>query len=239
MCFSATASFTAGTALSAVGVLTLRKSRGPRELPLALVPLLFGIQQLTEGVLWLSLNHDLPVPQAWSTYIFSAFSHVLWPIFVPFAVLLVETQRWRRRAIGVFLVLGLGVGLYLLYFIVRFPVDARVVNHSISYDSPHFYIVWVLVIYLLATCVSGMFSRHWCIKVFGVSALILAIAAAFVSITTFVSVWCFFAAVLSLLIYIHFSGPMQACRVDERDTDGPNPNEVPQTSGSVWSEGRR
>ncbi len=33
MCFSATASFTAGTALSAVGVLTLAKSQGPRELP--------------------------------------------------------------------------------------------------------------------------------------------------------------------------------------------------------------
>jgi len=24
--------------------------------------------------------------------------------------------------------------------------------------------------------------------------------------------WCFFAAILSFLIYTHFSGPMQACR---------------------------
>jgi len=40
----------------------------------------------------------------------------------------------------------------------------------------------------------------------------VAIAAYQVSLTTFVSVWCFFAAVLSLLIYAHFSGPMQACR---------------------------
>ena len=217
MCFSATASFTAGAALSAVGVLTLRKSRRLRELPLAVVPLLFGIQQLTEGVLWLSLNNNLPAPQAWSTYTFSLFSHVLWPIFVPLAILLVETGRQRRRAIGAFLVLGLGVGLYLLYFIVRFPVTARVVNRSISYDSPHFYVVWVLVIYLLATCISGMFSRHRCINVFGVAALTLAIIAAIVSITTFVSVWCFFAAVLSLLILIHFNGPMQACRLEEED----------------------
>ena len=59
MCFSATASFTAGTALSAVGGLTLRKSRGKAELPLALVPLIFGIQQLSEGVLWVSLRNDL------------------------------------------------------------------------------------------------------------------------------------------------------------------------------------
>ena len=60
MCFSATASFAAGTALSAVGGLTLRKSQGKVELPLALVPLLFGVQQFSEGFLWLSLGGDLP-----------------------------------------------------------------------------------------------------------------------------------------------------------------------------------
>lgn len=212
MCFSATASFAAGTALVAVGGLTLHRSRGEVELPLALIPLLFGVQQLTEGVVWVSLNNDLPVLQSYSTYIYSGFSHVLWPIFVPFAILLVEIKRWRRRAIGVFLVLGLGVGLYLLYFIVRFPVTAHVHGRSILYESPHFYIGAVLVIYLLATCVSGLFSSHRCINIFGVLAFVLAIAAYLVSVETFVSVWCFFAAILSLLIVVHFSGPMQACR---------------------------
>ena len=139
MCFSATASFTAGTALSAVGGLTLHKSRGKVELPLALVPL-------------------------------------------------------------------------LLYFIVRFPVTARLYDRSIFYESPHFYILGVLVTYLLATCVTDLFSSHRCINVFGVLTFVLAVAAYQVSIKTFVSVWCFFAAVLSLLIYLHFSGPMQACR---------------------------
>jgi len=212
MCFSAAASFTAGTALSAVGGLTLRKSRGKLELPLALIPLLFGIQQLTEGALWLSLRHDLPGLQTWATYIYSMFSHVLWPIFVPFAILLVETSRRRKASIGVFQVLGLVVGLYLLYFILRYPVTAHIHNRSIFYDSPHFYIGVVLVIYLLATCVSGLFSSHRCINVFGVLAFVLAIAAVVVSVTTFVSVWCFYAAVLSLLIFFHFNGPMQACR---------------------------
>lgn len=212
MCFSATASFTAGTALTAVGGLTVHKSRGKVELPVALIPLLFGVQQLSEGVLWLSLRHDLPLLKSLATYTFSMFSHVLWPIFVPFAILLVETGRRRKTALGVFQVLGLSVGLYLLYFLVRFPVTARVLGHSISYDSPHFYIGAVLVVYLLATCVSGLFSSHWCINVFGVLAFVLAIVAYQVSVATFVSVWCFYAAVLSLLIYAHFSGPMQACR---------------------------
>ena len=212
MCFSAAASFTAGTALIAVGGVTVHRSRGVAELPLALVPLLFGVQQLSEGLLWLSFSNDLPVLKSWATYIFSLFSHVLWPIFVPFAILLVETSRRRKRAIGVFLVLGLGVGLYLLYFLIRSPVTASVQERSIFYDSPHFYIGIVLVIYLLATCVSGLFSSHRCVNVFGVLAFLLAVAAYQVSLKTFVSVWCFYAAVLSLLILVHFSGPMQACR---------------------------
>jgi hypothetical protein len=212
MCFSATASFTAGTALRAVGGLTLRKSRGKAELPLALVPLMFGIQQLSEGVLWVSLRNDLALLQTWATYIFSMFSHVVWPIFVPFAIVLVETSRGRQKAIRVFQVIGLGVGLYLLYFILRFPVTAQVEGRSIFYDSPHLFITGVLVLYLLATCVSGLFSSHRCVNAFGVLAFVLAIAAYQVSVKTFVSVWCFFAAILSLLIFAHFNGPMQACR---------------------------
>jgi hypothetical protein len=213
MCFSATASFTAGTALTAVGALTVRKSEGRVELPLALVPLLFGVQQLTEGVLWLSLRDEVaPVFGSWATYIFSMFSHVLWPIYVPLAILLIEHDRRRRSSIAVFQALGIGVGLYLLYFIVRYPVTARIEGRSIFYDSPHLFIIGVLTIYLLATCVTGLFSSHRCVNVFGVLAFVLAIAAYQVSVKTFVSVWCFFAAVLSLLVYVHFSGPMQRCR---------------------------
>ena len=176
------------------------------------VPLLFGTQQLTEGLLWVSLRHDLPALQTVATYVYSIFSHVLWPIFVPFAILLVETSRRRERALEVLRALGLAVGLYLLYFLLRFPVTAHVHGRSITYDSPHFYIVGVIVVYLLATCVSGVFSTHRCIKAFGVLAFILAIAAYQVSVTTFVSVWCFYAAILSLLIHVHFRGSMQACR---------------------------
>ena len=54
MCFSATASFISGTALCVIGVATLKQTKAPAEIPFALIPLLFGIQQLTEGVIWLS-----------------------------------------------------------------------------------------------------------------------------------------------------------------------------------------
>jgi hypothetical protein len=49
MCFSASASFIAGTSRSSVGVAALRNTKTRSEQPLATIPLLFGIQQLTDG----------------------------------------------------------------------------------------------------------------------------------------------------------------------------------------------
>ena len=51
----------------------------------------------------------------------------------------------------------MAVGLYLLYSIVARPLVAELVGGHIVYDSPHFYLVPVMVLYLAATCVSGFF----------------------------------------------------------------------------------
>ena len=56
MCFSATASLSAGTLLLGIGTLTLKSARHPRELPFAAIPILVAIQQLTEGVIWLTFR---------------------------------------------------------------------------------------------------------------------------------------------------------------------------------------
>ena len=64
MCFSTTASFAAGTSLSAIGVVTLRHAKRTAEVPFALIPLLFGIQHPTEGGVWLTFSHDAPAPGA-------------------------------------------------------------------------------------------------------------------------------------------------------------------------------
>ena len=77
MCFSATASFVAGTTLSTIGVATITKVKQRSELPFALIPLLFGIQQFIEGIIWLTFSHDAPLLKQTMTYIYSMYSHVL------------------------------------------------------------------------------------------------------------------------------------------------------------------
>ena len=73
-----------------------------------------------------------------------------------------------------------------------------------EYVSPHFFAATVMTLYLLAATVSPMFSSYRLVKVFGVLALLSFAAAYGFYATWFISVWCFFAALLSAVIYLHF-----------------------------------
>lgn len=204
MCFSAPASFIAGTALSVVGVATIRMTSRKAEIPFATIPLLFGIQQIIEGMIWLSFRNESSLPNAPLTLAYSLFSHVLWPIFVPFAVGLLETVPWRKKALAVCQVAGWAVGLYLLYIIVQFPVTSRVAGKHIAYDSPHFYVAAVMLLYLIATCASSLVSSSRIVKVFGALSLTAFVAAYVIHTATWFSVWCFFAAILSSIVWFYF-----------------------------------
>ena len=210
MCFSATASFTAGAGLLVIGAMTIRLSRDRAELPFAAVPVLFGIQQLIEGALWLTFPDKAPLLNVALTYIYSLFSHVLWPIYVPIAVLLIEPIGWRRRFLAGIALSGAAVGLYLLYYLVTQPLVAQVEGQHIAYISPHFSTIPVMIFYILSTCFSSLFSSCWSVRLFGfVSLLASGAAAAFYSVW-FISVWCFFAAILSAIILLHFMRQSQS-----------------------------
>ena len=205
MCFSASVSFAAAGALLAGGVLTVRKAQHKRELPYAVIPLLFGVQQLIEGVIWLTFRFDSPVLNPAMTLLYSLFSHVLWPIYVPFAVLLLEPVRWRRKALAAFLAAGLGTGLYLLVSMFLFPIVSRPVGGHIEYHSPHFFVGTVVAGYLAATCISMLFSTHRAVKLFGIAALLSFVVSYAVYTQWFFSIWCLFAAILSGIVFLHFT----------------------------------
>ena len=204
MCFSATASFIAGGVLSAVGVVTIKKTEKKSEIPFASIPLLFGIQQIIEGVIWLTFHNNALELNIVMTFIYSVFSHVLWPIFVPLSIMLLEAVPWRKKVMATLWIGGTAVGLYLFYNLFAFPITSRVENHHIVYFSPHFYIYTVMGFYVAATCVSSMFSSHKIIKIFGVMALVAFTISYLFYRISLVSVWCFFAAILSVIIYGYF-----------------------------------
>ena len=204
MCFSATASFTAGTGLLVMGAITTRLASRRKELAFAAIPLLFAVQQIIEGALWLTFPREVPLLKATLTYSYSIFSHVLWPIYVPIAVLLLEPVEWRRRVLTGIASAGFAAGIYLLYFIITLPIVARVQGQHIVYDSPHFYAVIVMILYVSGTCVSSVFSSFKLVRLFGLVSFLSFGATAVFYRTWFISVWCFFAAVLSSIILLHF-----------------------------------
>ena len=204
MCFSASAIFISVTTLCVVGVASIKQTTQSRERPFAMIPLLFGIQQLIEGVIWLTFSYDLPAVREVMTYLYSFFSHVLWPIYVPFAIIALESVRWRRKVLFSFGIAGITVGLYLLFYIVTSPVVAEVVGNHIVYGSPHFYVIPMMLFYISAACISCFFSSHTFVKIFGALLLISFVLSYIAHIVALVSIWCFFAAILSLVIYFHF-----------------------------------
>src|SRR3989344_3358551 len=213
MCFSAAASFPAGGTLCVAGGLTLSKVKNKSELPFASIPLLFGIQQAIEGAVWVSFGS--PILNTIATYAYSMFSHVLWPIFVPFSILMLETDPTRKKILRLFSFVGLAIGLYLLYFIIADPVTAHIINSSIAYHSPHLYVYLIMALYLVATCGSCLISSHKIVNIFGVVLFISFAIAAWFFTETFFSVWCFFAAILSIIVYWYF----QSNSVAERQVE--------------------
>ena len=202
MCFSPEASFTSGFVLLGIGIATLKFTKTKNQIPLALIPVFFGIQQITEGFIWLSLNSS-PDGNQIATIIYTFFSHVFWPIYVPFAIYLLEKDKIRKNILMGFQALGLIVGIILIYFLIKYPITSQVINKSINYNSAYPQLIWLPFAYIVATCISCLFSSHKMINFFGVLGMVSAAAVFWVFSRTFVSVWCFVAAILSVVIFLH------------------------------------
>lgn len=205
MCFSAEASFIVGGALLVIGVTTVRRTLYKKDFPIATIPFIFAIQQLVEGLLWvfLSNNTTSQIP-FWLSNIYGVFIGIIWPLFAPFAVYCAETDSKRRKIIASIGIAGLGLAIYTIIGITDQPIIAEIINHSINYKHHVGGYQLVIVLYLLATCVPFVFSSYRHLYIAGIIITIGFFVAYFTFLETFASVWCFFAAIASALIYFYF-----------------------------------
>jgi len=205
MCFSANASFIAGTALTVAGIVSVSQVRKPSHLLFACIPLFFGIQQFCEGFLWLSLSDAAFL--SWHTpakYVFLVFAQVIWPFWIPLAFLLIEPSPKRQKIIRYFLFGGIFTSLLLTYRLIFFTADAHIDGCHIEYAiaSTVFMQVITGILYLGAIVVAP-FCSSWkrSLILASVNVVSLLVTEVFFSLY-FVSVWCFFAAVQSVLIVL-------------------------------------
>jgi len=218
MCFSATASFTAAAVLIPAGVYCLKRSNQIDTCywGLAIFPLFFGMQQLLEGGVWLALQQGEEGIARGFALGFLLFSHVIWLGWVAYSSYLTESSFWRKRLFLVMVVIGIlfGAAMYLPLLHKSSWLGLSIVNHSIYYDlqlvSDAYVsqrivtLVYAGIILVPLVLSSGMYHR----ALGGLIFLSGAVTIAFF-VWAFVSVWCYFAAIISLYIFIVINRSVQ------------------------------
>lgn len=210
MCFSSQASFIAGAALVSCSGLTLRLAwqKGARYLPLASFPLFFGVQQISEGFLWLSIEDTKAGPSVAAALVFLFFAYWFWPFWVSLSSSILESDRLRRRVFGLICAIGfcLGMLLYLPVLLMPENLDIYLAKHSIQYEHSDMFptenIKFVArLFYSAVICIPLVGSTDEKLRSFGYLILISVVTGFFFASHAFTSIWCFVAAGLSAYIY--------------------------------------
>src|ERR1700689_1812955 len=205
MCFSAAANFVGSGALGAIGVVTLTRVKHRRELLFAALPALFAIHQFIEGFVWLGLDGILsPTINHNMGGAFMLYAKGVLPFLLPLSVLLfVPTAKSRKRMLP-FLGLGASTTLYILWALTAYPLQVYVKGNSIVYINQATNNMAVAVLYVIATCGSLFFSKIRMMVLFGGANLIILLAVMEFKRYAFTSLWCAYAAVVSIIILAAF-----------------------------------
>lgn len=205
MCFSAEASFTASAVISVAGIIAIKRSSNIQQKLFALVPLFFAIQQFIEGLLWIVLKN--PIYGEWKhllTMAFLVFAWLVWPVYMPFSMAMLEKNPVKKKILYGFLALGSLVAAGFIYIMVFHNVDASIAEYHINYvydfRPPY---SWVYGLFYLVPTIGSLFvsgvKKMWTL---GLINLVSYIASRIFFFGYVISVWCFFGAIASLMVYI-------------------------------------
>ena len=210
MCFSATGSFGVAAVIAGIGTVALVQEKASSHRLLALVPLLFAAQQVAEGVVWATLEqpgqaglHLLAVA------VFLGLALVVWPTWMPLALWIAETDPPRRKALAILTCIGVAVSLYAGFLLIRGRPTAHVAGHSIDYSyadiGPGRVLFLYLPMYVLAAVMPFFVSTMSKARLMGAVLAVSLLATFIIKRQALTSVWCFFAAILSLVIVLGIS----------------------------------
>jgi hypothetical protein len=203
MCFSAAASFVGGAVISGVGVATEKAVKEPAQRLFASIPMFFAVQQFAEGVVWLILKSGgYGSLQNFAAHVFLAFALVGWPAIIPVSMYLIERDRTRKLVLVGLIIIGSIVSIYNTYSLFRYPITPQIQDLHIIYNNnfpstqgaiPLFYGLSVIIPLFVSS-----FKRVWMLGV----AITISLIVTIIYFSQFLtSIWCFFAALLSIMIY--------------------------------------
>jgi len=132
------------------------------------------------------------------------YAWALLPTWVPVAVWLIEPDARRRRMMVPLMAIGIALTAFMLTQAFQSGIEVRVVASNLDYVLP-FSPGWLLAFpYVAATCLTPAISTQRWIRIFGIGNFIAMSAAAIIKAEAYSSLWCTFAAFLSLIILAHY-----------------------------------
>ncbi|MFT7507542.1 MAG: hypothetical protein ACI92I_000702 [Acidimicrobiales bacterium] len=201
MCFSAPVSFVTSAILATTGVSVMKKKPLRSEMLIAFIPFLFSLQQAVEGVQWILIKQG--EPNLILGYLFLLIAFIIWPVYIPFAVYKIENNIKYKNILRFFILAGIAVATWLLFFMLANPLDIYVYDRSIFYSFPYF--PYLVELYAVVIAGSLLLTSHKYIRWFGYAITISFLVSYFFYAMTLTSTWCFFAAILSFILYFHFA----------------------------------
>ena len=198
MCFSASASFISGTGLIALGGASFALAKKDQRV-IAVIPLIFGVQQIIEGFQWLYLNNDSSSLIAGYSFLFFAF--IFWPIYTPTFIYILDKKN--RSKTKWFIFLGIAVAIYLFGILLVNKLTIQKLESCINYGFKFPLQNLTGLCYMLSVFGPFFTSSKKVFRWFGVVFAFFAILAWIYYQINFVFVWCFFAAIVSLLFFLY------------------------------------
>jgi hypothetical protein len=209
MCFSAQASFSAAVLLGAIGIANVWQAPSKIYWLLAAVPFFFGLQQFFEGILWLTLTAGSPNPhlENMASYGYLFFALLFWPIWIPFSIYVIEEIPTRKKFLFIIFLAGCVLASVNFFYGLSSGLDVKLDEYSIRYTGNIPSQKWIyLAIVVLPPFISS-FKNLW---QFGVAIALTALLALYFYQQTYVSVWCFFSAIVSVILFKIFKDHRRA-----------------------------
>jgi hypothetical protein len=205
VCFSPQGDLAGGLVVTAIGADACRHLRGRKtHLLLAATPLLLGVHQIDESLVWWSLDGDVShTVGRIAMWIYLVIALVVVPILVPVAIWRLTPSPTRRLAISSFVALGIGVAAVLIVTMLYGPVTVRRGSYHLAYSIGLQHGIVIVGLYIVATCGSLLISGYRHIVIFGLGNLIVVAVLARLTADGFASLWCFYAALTSAAISLH------------------------------------
>ncbi len=189
--------------------MTVRRA-GKTDLMLAGIPIIFSLQQVLEGVVWLTKGAGCGRDAG---YCFVIIAFCLWPLYVPVATWRSEADPRQRAYMLSFAPPGAAVAAaaaWVLFVGLKIDFATNKIQYLPTTRYP------LIFDYLYAICVTGplLLHRNIYLRFFGILILVFFGLSTLLFNPARYSVWCFFAAISSIVLYFFVASRSSAAPRD-------------------------